>query len=261
MMTEKNATLSRWRAAGASVAGSGHGRMGLPCQDAHRYGYTSAGLFVAVVADGAGSAKQADEGANLAVQSAIDALIRDLGSAADWNANALCDALRQAAETARNEVIEHSLKHEIPLRELASTLILAVASPAFAVAGQIGDGAVVIGDAAGELTAMTTPDYGEYVNETNFHTAPDALIHLRTNAWSGPLRHVSLFSDGLQSLALRMPEGVPHPGFFLPLFRFVADTEDEKSMTEMLSSFLSSEKVRGRTDDDVTLVVSSYSGS
>ena len=29
-----------------------------------------------------------------------------------------------------------------------------------------------------------------------------------------------MFSDGLQRLALKLPEGTPHAPFFTPLFRF-----------------------------------------
>lgn len=63
-----------WRILGASLAGSSHLAAGLPCQDAHGWRELPGGVWLAAVADGAGSAPRSDEGAALAVDAALEAL-------------------------------------------------------------------------------------------------------------------------------------------------------------------------------------------
>jgi hypothetical protein len=62
-------------------------------------------------------------------------------------------------------------------------------------------------------------------------------------------------SDGLQMIALKMPSREPYPGFFAPLFDFVADTKDGDEAQEQLLSFLKSPRVKEKTDDDLTLLL------
>ena len=56
-------------------------------------------------------------------------------------------------------------------------------------------------------------------------------------------------------LALKMPEATPHAPFFSPLFRFMAQVADEAAAKEQLEAFRCSERVRERTDDDLTLLL------
>jgi hypothetical protein len=69
------------------------------------------------------------------------------------------------------------------------------------------------------------------------------------------VRHLGVFSDGLQMQALKMPEALAHAQFFNPLFRFTAQTADPAAREQKLAAFLSSSRIRERTDDDATLVV------
>lgn len=61
-----------WRVAGASVRGTGHVTAGLPCQDAHdvRVSLSPDGvpLLIAVVSDGAGSARHAEDASRAACE-------------------------------------------------------------------------------------------------------------------------------------------------------------------------------------------------
>jgi hypothetical protein len=59
-------------------------------------------------------------------------------------------------------------------------------------------------------------------------------------------------TDGLVRIATARPEGTPHAPFFLPLLDFVRDADSDE---EALVAFLSSDRVRGATSDDVTLVL------
>lgn len=255
------ASPSSWRIVAASVRGTSHEKTGQPCQDAHAWRVLPTGVLVAVVADGAGSAALAKVGAVTAAQAAVDAIgaqeavLPTLQSDADWHCF-LTDALRAA----RAAVEQEAAARQANPRDLATTLIVAVATPELVAAVQVGDGAAVAGDCEGDLFPLTTPSHGEYVNETTFLVSADALESAQVKIWRGAATHLALFSDGLQHLALNLATGVPHPPFFAPLFRFVAAATNETTAHEQLAAFLRSPRVTERTGDDVTLVLATQSG-
>lgn len=245
-----------WRIVAASVRGASHEHTGQPCQDAHVWRILPTGVLVAAVADGAGSAALAEVGAVTAAQAAVAAIcaqasvLPTLQSDDDWRLF-LTDALRAAREAVERE----AATRQASPRDLATTLIVAVATPEVVAAVQVGDGATVAGDCDGELFALTTPRHGEYVNETTFLISADALESAQIKVWRGAATHLALFSDGLQHLALNLTTGVPHPPFFAPLFRFVAAATDDAAAHKQLAAFLRSPRVTERTRDDVTLVL------
>jgi hypothetical protein len=165
------------------------------------------------------------------------------------------ETLENAFRAAYRAVETETLRCSAPLREFASTLLLAVALEGGIAVGQIGDGAVVVQTRQGELLALTTPENGEHVNETLFLTSPNALESLQFRVWHGKATHVALFSDGLQRLALKIPASTPHAPFFTPLFRFLSATQDLDVAQNQLEAFLRSPRVTDRTDDDLTLVL------
>ena len=242
-----------WRAYGASVRGSGHARTGLPCQDAHAWRPLPGGIACAV-ADGLGSAARADAGAQLAVAAALDALTAGLprdGAATD---PAACEAVIRAAFTAARDALV-AVAGDDPLRDLATTLLLAAATDAWTAVGQIGDGAVVGLWPDGRLATLSQPQRGEYANETTPLTADDALERLRVAVWPAPVQALALFSDGLQALALDLATGEPFAPFFAPFLGALADPFDPAAVGDRLAAFLDSAHVCARTDDDKTLLV------
>lgn len=246
--------LHRWRAVAASVRGTSHEKTRQPCQDAYHWDILPEGVLVAAAADGAGSATLADVGADVAARTAVDAIIqREAALPEDddgWR-SLLTEALKAAREAIEVEVVAH----EVTERDLATTLILVVATPELVAAAQIGDGALVAGDVEGNVIGLTAPQTGEYINQTTFLVSPDALNTAQLTVWRGAAAHVAILSDGLQMLALKMPEGTPHAPFFSPLFRFVAGMTDETEAKEQLEAFLRSPRVRERVDDDLTLLL------
>jgi len=156
----------------------------------------------------------------------------------------------------------HSLDHlklvaereKIEVRDLACTVLLAVLGEGHAVFAQIGDGAW-IAETNGVLGAVTWPQNGEFANETNFITSPDALDSMQFQKCSTPLTAAAGFTDGIQALALHIGSRSVHIPFFQPMFAALADSDDETSLLSPLINFLSSERVNERTDDDKTLVL------
>ena len=244
----------RWQAAAASARGTSHEKTGQPCQDAHRWETLPGAFLVAAVADGAGSASLGDMGAEVAARTAVDSVLRRepvLPEDDDEWRLLLAEALKAAQEA----VYEEAIAHEVTERDLATTLILVVAAPEFIAAAQVGDGAVVAADVEGNISGITAPQTGEYINQTTFLISPDALDIAQIIIRRLPVAHVAVLSDGLQMLALKMPQGLPHAPFFSPLFRFAAEVDDEAAAAEQLDLFLRSQRVRDRTDDDLTLLL------
>jgi hypothetical protein len=241
--------LGRWQVAAASVRGSSHEKTGQPCQDAYCWQPLPGDILVMAVADGAGSAVLGDVGASIAVQTAIDTLCLQQNTPPGPASDAAWHGLLTAAIAAEAQA------RAVKTRDLATTLILVVTTPHLVAVLQVGDGAAVVGDGTGTLMALTTPQSGEYINETTFLTSPAALQTAQGGVWHGAPRHIAAFSDGLQMLALKMPAGSPHAPFFTPLFHFMATITEAAAAQDQLAAFLRSPRVRERTDDDVTLLL------
>ncbi|WP_318738186.1 PP2C family serine/threonine-protein phosphatase [Roseofilum sp. SID3] len=250
--------LNGWQAIASSVLGTSHQKRGQPCQDAHAWDILGPGLVVAAVADGAGSASLSDVGAQVATRTAVELIKRQWDRLAAEQSEVCWEALLgEVLEHAQNAIAAESLTRDVEVRQLATTLLILVASSQEVAVAQIGDGAVVIGDRQGHITALTQPENGEYANETTFLISPNALESAQIKVWEGEIAHFALFSDGLQRLALKLPEGTPHAPFFTPLFRFVDQMEDSQAAESELQGFLSHPRITERTDDDLTIVLGS----
>ena len=162
--------------------------------------------------------------------------------------------LRGAFTVARLAVQSAAHRLGRPVSDLSTTLLLVVATPWQTVAGQGGDGAIVARLGDDRLTALTRPPPTEHPNETTFLTSDEADAALQFDLCGHPADDLALLSDGLQMLALKMPQGAPHAPFFAPLFRFAAAAEPART-EEQLRAFLQSPGVAERTDDDVTLLL------
>ncbi|MBC7526204.1 MAG: protein phosphatase 2C domain-containing protein [Chthonomonadaceae bacterium] len=248
-----------WKTVGVSVKGTGHIRAGLPCQDAHQVSVLPGERLVAAVGDGAGSASRSEEGAMLAVSAAhiwLNSLPKNLS---EMSEEKLRETLTAPLNHALGALERQAEAEELPLREFATTLLIAFATPDYVAAAQIGDGAIVLRDANGDLHALTTPQNGEHANETTFLVSAGALETAQVYLWRGEVTHLALFTDGLQHLALKLPEAIPHAPFFTPLLQFVskADEIGEVEAQSQLENFLRSPRITDRTDDDLTLVLAS----
>ena len=245
-----------WKLAAVSQRGSSHELDGRPCQDAHSLAMVSREILVIAVADGAGSASFAEVGSDLAVRTSTAELCRQL-ALPDSNLEeaSLKTLLIGTINSVRAALEAEAAERHVPTRELATTLLLVIATPDLVAAAQVGDGAVIVGDKDGEITGLTLPRLGEYINEVVFVISPNALQSAQVAIQHGKTPHIAVFSDGLQMLGLEMPNCTPYKGFFSPLFNFISEKEDELEAISEMSMFLSSQRVREKTDDDLTLVL------
>jgi hypothetical protein len=258
MAKEKKGIQPNWQTIGASVVGVSHVKSAMPCQDAHAFGELPGGLLIVAVSDGAGSAALAEVGAQTAVNAAMEYLRKYLPTFDPFNEAEEAQAfLMRVLQAARNAVEDEAFVRNVTPRDLAATLIVLAMNDRAAIAAQVGDGAAVLQNSEGQLVAFTAPQQGEYVNETTFLISPDYLNTAQFRHTRGRFSHAALFSDGLQRLALKLPEGEPHAPFFAPLFGFIAQASEvvAEQRNEQLAAFLQSPRITERADDDLTLVL------
>ncbi len=246
-----------WQVIAASAIGAGHLRMELPCQDAFQFQILpERDCVIAAVADGLGSAAQAEQGAKMAVDAALQALQVGLsqqqpGTNEEWE-HLLLAAFTQARQSLEDGAIAAGL----PLQAFGTTLITVVVTPDTLAVGHLGDGAVVALLAPDQLMTVSPPQRGEYDNETIPLTVPEALRFVRCQAESVKAHCVALLTDGLQNLCINRATADPYAPFFAPFFEALRQqTLDTAAASSQLEQFLGSDRICERTDDDKTLVV------
>lgn len=226
-------------------------------QDACYFTDFQSDMWVGAVSDGAGSASRSDIGAEIVSREAVEALCYLISDTLPDSETAWRAVLEQCVGRVYTKLQVRAVDLNCSLNDLAATLILVAATPQLAVAAQIGDGAAVIRSASGEWHALTKPDRGEYANETVFITSPRSIDHLQFSQRVEHAGQIALFSDGIQNLALRLPEAEPSAGFFDPLFFFI-DSSDLEPGEAALRDLLLSPRFSTRTDDDLTLLLASW---
>jgi hypothetical protein len=256
MKQQKAIPRLAWRVTAASVQGVSHQRSDQPCQDHFCWRESASGVLMVAVADGAGSARYGRTAAGLAATTAVDFMETRMRAKEDrdawWE-----ESLRLALAAALGRLKIEAEGTGMPLVEYGTTLILVAASPALVAAVQVGDGATVIASRKGEIVCLTRPRPQEFLNETAFLASAGAVESAEVMFRRGLPRHMAVFSDGLQMLALKMPECYPHRPFFDPLWQFADGNPDPSAAEAELTGFLSSPRVTARTDDDLTLVLAS----
>lgn len=256
-----------WRVATATAPGSLHLRERLPNQDAVAYRIVEFGMgevMIAAVADGAGSASRSDEGSRTAVDAAVTTIVEGI-SQQPWVASFIHPAeslARDAIMRAKSEVEHYGRQHGIPFRDLASTLIVAFACNSLITAAQVGDGAVIAFNIdSGAAMTLCEAHSGEYANETTFITScskPHEIAYVG-HASGYDYSALALITDGLQNLALKMPEREAFMGFWKLMLNDLAHTDEPEVVPGRLHAFISGERVRSRTSDDVTVAIAARS--
>ena len=256
-------SAKHWRVAAATAAGASHVRNNIPNQDAVACRLVATGsgqIVVAAVADGAGSAARSGEGSQLAVEVAVESMVESIQKRppAAFVEHLATSLVRDAIKRAKNAVVRYGKAHGITARDLACTLIVAVASERLMTAAQVGDGAVVaFNSGSGAARTLCAAHTGEYANETTFitsRTRPHRAADVG-HASGSDYDAMALITDGLQNLALKMPEREAFPGFWKPILNDLSQTDEPEAVPGRLHAFISGERVQSRTTDDVTIAV------
>lgn len=251
-----------WRAIARSSIGTSHKKRQLPCQDYGQY-IIADDVVIGAVSDGAGSAKYADEGAELAVKTALSSIEQWLRSQTE-----LKPVSEEQARDLFSQILENvilALKAAAASRgyswnDLACTLLIFIATPDWITAMQVGDGFILVG-LQGEYQLLFQPSKGEFINETAFVTAPNALDEMQVCVRVGSQEFICVATDGLEKVAIQIRDWVPFTPFFQPLADYMRTTSDPEQEDEYILDFLDSARLNLRTDDDKTLLLCLYDAS
>ncbi|MCL1949151.1 MAG: protein phosphatase 2C domain-containing protein [Turicibacter sp.] len=238
-----------WKSNSYEVVGRAHLKSGMPCQD-KTLKMQQDGVFAIALADGAGSAKDSETGALVAVRSSAEFVtgnFEDLYAFMDGE-----EAKQQLTGHFLKQLQQKSEELGCKLSDLASTLLLAAVKDDRFLITHIGDG--VIGYMVdGVLKVASHPQNGEFANETVFTTS--AGMEHSMKLIKGKLDGVNgfvLMSDGsAASLYNRQTLELAKPVQEI----LKKNTELEGQRMGQLIRHLFDEMIVKRTTDDCSIAV------
>jgi len=245
-----------WETVSAAVIGTSHRDLNGVCQDRCAVLCTQQGdrqWLAMFVADGAGSAPMAEVGAELAVTAALS-FVESLMGRVEFG---LSDNLAvELVKDVRSSIYLEASRSGHSARDYACTFLGLLSSELGTLAFQVGDGGIVI-DSGDSMFVAIKPMSGIYANMTHFVTEEDAIDHLVCEFFPNIAQRAAVFSDGIQRLAINMDSNTPHEPFFSSFFDVLATIKPEKrnQLQGALESFLDSDQVNERTDDDKALAL------
>lgn len=245
------------------ATGTSHITSGVPCQDAIavRAVTSSDGrpFIIGAVADGAGSASHAEDGASYAVETFAAFIAEALAEFADVDLKDIAERAARLVHAALSDVARH---HERAPVAYAATFLGCVSDAERTAFIQIGDGAIIVRSHDAEAWKVVfRPQHGEYVNVSYFITDDDALQRIQTEVRDGPVGQIVMFSDGLEDLLIKSGSLDVHPPLFEHLRRALSGFPNEghhEALSAQVDEVLRSEAVTSRTDDDVSILAINF---
>lgn len=242
-----------WRWASASVIGTSHIKSGDRLQDAYIVSELGNGCLLALVSDGAGSAKFGAYGAWLTCRSLSLRFREWFRNNKDLPSN---EELTYWIDDLRDKISTIAERRNSTSRQFAATLAAIVISPNESVTIHIGDSAIV-GRKISDWDVLCWPENGEYASSTYFVTDnPEARLNITRHP---PVYDAFVvFSDGIGDLALSYSQKAAYSRFLDPMLRPVDANPDKGHLAELstsLATYLLGKSVCERTDDDKTLIL------
>ncbi|WP_174188543.1 PP2C family serine/threonine-protein phosphatase [Nocardia barduliensis] len=261
-----------WTAVTSTVTGPGHVRSGLPNQDRKLVRSINPRCCLFAVADGAGSYRRSDQGAELAVGAAWDAAEHVFGagmpnglggwSAAlrDFQSECLERFDRGVFELTRRVLAEHPDEPETEIRaSFATTLLAVVAQPPYFLYVSVGDCFLVVHRDPGGPRLVVTASPRENVGATTFLTSGNRNQHIQSHVIvDDRITAMAVCSDGLAEGMLTVA-GTPNGDLHYqapPEFRKYFDYFGRHAAADgELEAYLKSAQFAATSTDDKTVVL------
>lgn len=182
-------------AVGGKCVGRGHKGTSTPCQDAYAVKLRG-GVGCIALADGAGSRRHSDRGAQICVDSVSRFLIKQFDVLLELSKMRPESVSEMILRVALVALRRHVRRKKYGIEDLACTLLFAAYKDGNVLAGHLGDGVIGIQD-EDEIRVLSFPENGEYANSTYFVTDKGVQSRLRIYQFdiSGKAG-VILMSDG-----------------------------------------------------------------
>jgi len=169
--------MSEWKISSSYIVGQGHIIKNMPCQDRtfklvqkHKSG-TFYGL---ALADGAGSCKHSDIGAEIITEKILFFLKSKFSYIFKKKY-----PNKYITQYIQDELQEFAYKKNLDFKDLSSTLLFIVIKNDNFIIGHIGDGVIGMLDKNGNLKTVSKPENGEFSNSTFFTTSTKYENRLR----------------------------------------------------------------------------------
>ena len=231
-----------------------------PCHAFGKVEHIDANLMIGAIATGAPDAPHSPIGAKVAVRAALWHLTQNaaevrnvLKSGSSEPARALYYA---AVGTVMKRLRAAAFDQVAPVREFATTLSLFAVEPGGLAAMRIGDGLVV---ARGHTSNYESVLRGDGEKDV-FVTSDQAVDAMQVDVRQGPVSFICAASDSLGTLSLPPRDGAPEKRIFHALDSYTRVAPDDSEVHRNIRSFLRSEHVNGRLDDDLGLALCAYRG-
>jgi len=178
---------------GYSIQGKSHIEKNTVCQDAHYIKVIKNGWIIAAVADGVGSAKNADVGAKLAVKSVVD--FCDEYMPYDYNTISIKSMIRTAFNYALKRIIQEADKNQESIESYDTTLSLVIYDGQRIIYGHSGDGAIIGLTVFGDFIEITKPQKG--IDGTSVIPLRGGYATWEIDTYDEDLASVLLVTDGM----------------------------------------------------------------
>ena len=247
--------------------GQSHQTSQIPCQDKFSCKVSADGRWLSVaVSDGAGSALNAEAGAEITSTIFCEELLRlsnqlEFRAPGEW----INDFVVECVLKVRNQLRIKAKSDDI--KSFHCTLVAALVGPEGGFSIHIGDGSIFGGQfkydtklREVELNSnfvISKPENGEYTNETFFITEGNWIKHLRVT----PLPRLDWLvacTDGGAALILEKEIEVK-PKFLVPFFQELISAKFTKN--NYIAEVLSDPKANALTSDDKTIFVAMRSAA
>lgn len=237
------------RVLSASIKGVLHSQQNVPCQDYCLYQQDGRN-FIAIVSDGAGSAKYGRIGAKIICET-LTSLLKNIDFAEAKK------AIPQAIGIARSKLIRHRLnktKSEKSLVDFAATLVGVICHKNKGLFFHIGDGAALAfhDDKYQNFTA-SRPENGNFSCETYFYTMEDWKDCLRFTSFENA-NTIFLMSDGLTNFSFSRDYKTIEKSFLQPIADYLNKETNKTKALRALSNTLSNPQASKLNSDDKTLI-------
>jgi serine/threonine protein phosphatase PrpC len=235
------------RVIATKITGGLHASKKTPCQDFYQYA-CSGNKLVAVVSDGAGSAKYGKIGAKVICETLVNVLINTPLKNAE-------DAVIKAISRAREKLVIHRLnksKSEYEILNFSATIVGVVYHKNRGVFFHIGDGAGIAMHGNDKYT-ISIPANGNFSCETYFYTM---------NNWEDCLRFTNieradsllLMTDGVTNFALSDDMCKLKNGFIEPINKYLKNETNKTRALTALNNTLNTKQARKLNSDDKTFL-------
>lgn len=240
---------NRIKVAAATIPGPMHLNKNLPCQDYCRH-HSTGKNFVAVVSDGAGSAKHGRIGARIVCDTLIDLLKNIKFAIAE-------DQIKKAIGVARDKLMRHRLnksKDAKGMMDFAATVVGVIYYKNSGLFFHIGDGAALaLAEDDYDNFVASPPENGSFSCETFFYTQENWLQNLRFTTF-GKADAIFLMSDGLTNFSFSADYRNIEKNFILPIHNFLKEERNKTKAERALANTLNNAQARRLNSDDKTLL-------